>query len=88
MEPPEVSEFKTQILSGQPFSAPLITTLTAKLFDKGILAAEKRQSIEFLMFEQMYLELMDKGSTIDAVKLLQAELRPRCTDQHKLHSLA
>jgi hypothetical protein len=40
------------------------------------------------MFEQMYLELMDKGSTIDAVKLLQAELRPRCTDQQKLHSLA
>jgi len=40
------------------------------------------------MFEQVYLEIMESGKTIDAVKLLQTELKPRCQDQTRLHSLA
>jgi hypothetical protein len=40
------------------------------------------------MFEQVYLEMMESGKSIDAIKLLQTELKPRCIDQSRLHQLA
>jgi hypothetical protein len=35
-----------------------------------ILDKEKSQNVEFLMFEQVYLEMMESGKSIDAIKLL------------------
>jgi hypothetical protein len=44
-----------------------------------------------MLFEQRYLELMEQGSKIEAIQILQKELLPRCendNDKSKMHQLA
>ena len=44
-----------------------------------------------MLYEQSYLELMEKGNRIEAIQILQRELVPRCEDDHdktRLHQLA
>ena len=44
--------------------------------------------IEYLLFEQKYMELMDEGNTIEAIQILQNELRERAPVKERLHELA
>ena len=44
--------------------------------------------IEYLLFEQKYMELMEVGETIKAIKILQTELRERAPIKERLHELA
>ena len=44
--------------------------------------------IEYLLFEQKYMELMEVGETIKAIQILQTELRERAPIKERLHELA
>lgn len=44
--------------------------------------------IEYLLFEQKYMELVASGSTIEAITVLQTELHRRAPIQERLHELA
>jgi hypothetical protein len=41
--------------------------------------------IEYLLFEQKYMELLEQGHTLAAIKLLQSELRARAPEKERLH---
>jgi hypothetical protein len=43
----------------------------------GVLSTQKKVRVEFLIFEQRYLELLELGCTFEAIKVLQKELRMR-----------
>lgn len=51
---------------------------------------EHKRQVEFYIYEQHYLELMEKGQKLEAVYLMQKELVPRCPayNRNRLHQLA
>lgn len=44
--------------------------------------------IEYLLYEQEYLELVEQGENLKAVLLMQRELTPRCPQSHRLVELS
>jgi hypothetical protein len=79
MEDALVHEFRSQVLRGD-FS-------TAHIERLGIGEPEAK-AINYYLYEQQYLELMERGDKIEAIQVLQRELVPRTTDQQRLHALA
>ena len=49
---------------------------------------EQTRMIEYLLFEQKYMELMEQGNSIQAIQILQNELRERAPVKERLHELA
>ena len=46
------------------------------------------QVVEYMLFEQEYLELLEKGEKLAAILLLQRELTPRANPHSKVYSLS
>ena len=44
--------------------------------------------IEYLLFEQKYMELLDKGKSLEAIQVLQTDLQMRAPVKERLHELA
>ena len=44
--------------------------------------------IEYLLFEQKYMELLDKGKALEAIQVLQTDLHMRAPVKERLHDLA
>ena len=44
--------------------------------------------IEYLLFEQKYMELLDKGKALEAIQVLQTDLQMRAPVKERLHDLA
>lgn len=70
MEPELITHFKREVLDSKELDPTKIPSLVAKLSSAGLLSASKVCLVEFLLFEQAYLEMMDSGKTIEAIKLL------------------
>ena len=44
--------------------------------------------IEYLLFEQKYMEAVASGRTVEAIEVLQTQLYQRAPVQERLHELA
>ena len=55
-----------------------------ELFDHD---RKERKLIEYLLYEQRYMELMEQGKTVEAIKVLQNDLSPRSAPP-RLYKLA
>ena len=44
--------------------------------------------IEYLLFEQKYMEAVEGGRTVEAIEVLQMQLYQRAPVQQRLHELA
>lgn len=52
------------------------------------MAQEQIRVIEYLLYEQKYMELLHAGKTIEAVNLLQSQLSEKALHKDRLHELA
>lgn len=81
MEDAKVNEFRNKIMGGE------FDTVSQTLLELQVEAEEKNR-IEYQIFEQKYLELLEQGKKLEAIHILQNELAPRVGDLEKLHGLA
>jgi len=67
-----------------------ILEFTDKLVHSGVLSTQNKNKVEFLIFEQRYIELLEQGCTFEAIKVLQKDLRMRANSQEepRLYELA
>ena len=77
MEDEVVNQFRGRILQGQYFNQKQEDT-DINLLRQIAISHESQKRIEFMLYEQNYLELMEQGSKIEAILILQRELVPRC----------
>ena len=55
---------------------------------REFLLGEQTRMIEYLLFEQKYMEAVAGGRTVEAIGVLQSELYQRAPVQERLHELA
>ena len=55
---------------------------------REFLLTEQIRMIEYLLFEQKYMEAVEGGRTVEAIEVLQMQLYQRAPVQQRLHELA
>lgn len=81
---PTASTFKKLVLNGEWSQA--VKTLDE--LKSHLENADSMQEMKFLLLEQKYLELLARGNSIEALKVLQTELSPLKHNQSRTHELS
>eukprot|EP00347_Sterkiella_histriomuscorum_P006141 403353910 len=89
MEDESVNQFKQKILQGEYFPQKSMgDQMPQNPLDSLQIPDYQQRQIQFYLYEQHYLELLERGLKIEAIMVLQKELVPRCSDKNKLQQLA
>ena len=93
MEETCVLSFRDSIMQGDLDNIPeqvsqLLGTQEMECTKKEFIRQEQQRLIEYLLFEQKYMELLEMGQTLAAIQLLQTELRSRAPEKERLNDLA
>ncbi len=81
MEDNVVNDFRENVLAGH------YTNLKEQI-NRMSISQEQARQIEYYLYEQYYLELMERNQKLQAIQVLQRELAPRTLDKERLHQLA
>ena len=101
MEQCQVTQFRDAVLAGNFDNIPEMVANFIRACDtqesnqneiivqkREFIVKEQARMIEYLLFEQKYMELLDNGQTLEAILVLQTDLQMRAPVKERLHELA
>lgn len=84
LDQPTAATFRKLVMSGEWSHA----VKTLEELKNHLENPESMVEMKFLLLEQKYLELLSRGNSIDALKVLQTELTPLKHNQSRTHELS